>query len=51
MKLKHKIVKKFIKYLLLLTEAESYKNPLNLFDHFEVVKAIDYEKKEMNNYI
>ena len=42
---KHSFVKKFFKFLLLLSESD-YTRPLNMFDHFEIAEAIDRERKE-----
>ena len=49
-RLKHKIVKRFMKYMVTLAQSEQYTRPLNLFDHFEVRSALEHEYREMGNY-
>ena len=38
-KIKHRMVKKFFNYLLILSESDNTR-PLNLFDHFEIFNTI-----------
>eukprot|EP00347_Sterkiella_histriomuscorum_P007490 403348722 len=49
-KIKHRVVRKFFGYLLILSESDNTR-PLNLFDHFELVKTLHTDKQDISQYL